>query len=316
MSNLKMQKIIHKIQDHMLVGSIYDNIMLKTKYRSQKLEFNYNVMIGQKHRLLFYQRLKRQYLVGSTKTREWEREKKKFNSGQVWFCWLQGLENAPVIVKRCYESLTKNLGNKSITILDKDNMFDYISLPNYIVEKWKKGIIGQAHFSDLVRLELLKKYGGYWIDTTVFCTDASITKDIDKQPLFMYSFYYFGFNPEIMETNNWFIHSTTNANILCLTQKMLYEYWKNNNRAVNYFIFHLFMTIACEFYDKEYAAMPIVSQANAHILATYIGEQYNQSKYEMLKKCTGFHKLSTRFSVQETNKKDTFYDYLIQGKLF
>lgn len=35
-----------KIQDHMLLGSIYDNVMLKTKYRDAKLSFLYNVMIG------------------------------------------------------------------------------------------------------------------------------------------------------------------------------------------------------------------------------------------------------------------------------
>ena len=88
-----------------------------------------------------------------------------------------------------------------------------------IVEKWKRGIIGPAHFSDLIRLELLVRYGGYWIDATVYCTDGGLLAYTDQLPVFMYSFYYFGFNPEIMETNNWFLYGTTNQNIYCLTRE-------------------------------------------------------------------------------------------------
>lgn len=43
----------------MLLGSIYDNVMLKTKYRDAKLSFLYNVMIGQKHRMLYYKKIKK-----------------------------------------------------------------------------------------------------------------------------------------------------------------------------------------------------------------------------------------------------------------
>ena len=67
-------------------------------------------------------------------------------------------------------------------------------MPDYITDKWQRGIIGNAHFSDLLRLELLIEKGGYWIDATVLCTDSKMLEFIDKQPLFLYSFYYFGFN--------------------------------------------------------------------------------------------------------------------------
>ena len=28
----------------------------------------------------------------------------------IWFCWLQGIENAPEVVKACYRSLQRHLG--------------------------------------------------------------------------------------------------------------------------------------------------------------------------------------------------------------
>lgn len=36
------------------------------------------------------------------------------SSNIIWFCWFQRLDNAPLIVKKCYESLKKNLYNHKI----------------------------------------------------------------------------------------------------------------------------------------------------------------------------------------------------------
>lgn len=311
----KLNKIIHKIHDHMLIGTIYDYIMMRVKYNDPTLSFLYNVMIAQKHRMLYYKKLKSKYMYKAIAKRPWESSVKIQNPNCVWVCWMQGQEQAPLLVRRCSESLKRNLPEKDIIFLDEKNLFEYITLPDYIIEKWKNGIIDMAQFTDLARLELLIKYGGYWIDATVLCTDGSLLKQIDETELFMYSFYYFGFNPEIMETNNWFIHSTTNQNILCLVQKLLYMYWEDYDRAVDYFVFHLFMTMALQYYQEEYRQMPIVSQADAHILATYIFESYDERKYNIAKSSTGFHKLSTRFNEENKKRRNTFYDIVIrQGR--
>lgn len=315
MGKVDVTKIKYKLQDHMLLGSIYDNIMMKTKYRGEKLSFLYNVMVAQKHRMLYYKRLRKKYYDRCTAKREWESTEKKQNADNVWVCWLQGMDAAPELVKRCYESLKKNFSDKTIVLLDESNIFEYISMPEDIIQKWKAGIIGPAHFTDLVRLELLIKYGGYWIDATVLCTDSALLRQIETEPLFMFSFYYFGFNPEIMELNNWLIYSSTNNNILCLLREFMYTYWRENNRAVHYFILHIFQTMALEFYEEEYRQMPIVSQADAHVLATYIFDGFSQKKYDILCSQTGIHKLSTRFDAEQMKKTGTFYDIVIrEGK--
>ena len=312
--NEKIQKLKYKIEDRMLLGSIYDNIIKKLRYNQPKTNFLYNVMVAQKHRMIYYHMLKRKYYRRCTMKREWESKEKIANKDTIWFMWLQGYDDAPEIVKRCYESIQKNFPDKKLIFLDKDNIWEYISMPDYVVEKWKSGVYGNAHFSDLVRLELLINRGGLWIDSTVLCTDGSIVDFIEKNDLFMYSFYYFGFNPEIMELNSWFMYSVTNNNILCLTRDMLYEYWKDNNRLCEYFLIHLFMTLATEYYEDEYKKMPIISQVDSHVLATYIYDKFDQNKYDILKKTTGIHKLSTRFE-KDKLKEGTFYDIVIkQGK--
>jgi len=80
-------------------------------------------------------------------------------SKKIWFCWLQGMEKAPEVVKACYRSLTRLIGY-SLTVIDENNWWEYITLPDYILRRREKKQIPSAHFSDLLRLELLIKYGG------------------------------------------------------------------------------------------------------------------------------------------------------------
>lgn len=72
-------------------------------------------------------------------------------SNKIWFCWLQGIENAPEIVKTCYNSLKINLPNKEIIVLTSSNLSKYVTFPDYIERKWKQGIISNTHLTDLLR---------------------------------------------------------------------------------------------------------------------------------------------------------------------
>lgn len=304
--------VIDKIRDRMLLGAIYDTVIRKTRYRGEKLDFRYNVIIGQKHRMLYYKRLRKKYFAQAVRERNWETSERVKNSDTIWFCWLQGMEEAPLLVKRCYDSLREQLPGKNIIVLTKDNLGEYVTIPEDILEKWRKGILSNAHFSDILRLELLIRHGGYWIDSTVYCTKDKFSAYIDDQPLFLYSWYYFGFSAEIMELNNWFMYSFTNDPILCLTRKLLYAYWRENDRACDYFLTQLFLTMACEYYEEAYARMPIVSQADAHILATYMGQPFDKTKFELLKESTGIHKLSHKFTDKDKGGPGSFYDVLIR----
>ncbi len=303
-------KLINRIKDRMLLGTLYDKFMLKVRYNDSKTHFLYSVMTGQKHRMIYYRRFREKYLPEAVKERPFEALEKKHNPDIVWVMWLQGIDKAPDIVKKCVKSQQKAMPHKNFIFLDETNIGKYVSFPDYIMEKKRKGIIGNAHFSDLVRNELLIKYGGFWIDSTVFMTDDKLIRDMEKNDLFMFSFYYFGFNPEIMELNNWFIYSTTNNNMLCLLQKMLLAYWKDKNYASNYYIYQIFESIVNDYYHEDYLKIPIVSQAQAHVLATCIYDEFDGDKYEMLKKTTGIHKLSTRFDQDRIQKKGTFYDVI------
>ena len=57
---------------------------------------------------------------------------------KIFTLWLQGEDNAPPLVKACYRSVRRHC-KQELIVLDEKTVFDYISLPDVIMEKRKKG---------------------------------------------------------------------------------------------------------------------------------------------------------------------------------
>jgi len=93
----------------------------------------------------------------------------------IWLMWYDGIQKAPPIIKACITSIKKNSGKHPVYILDKNNYYKYITLPSLILRKFHKRIFTITHFSDIIRMGLLSKYGGYWIDSTYFITSPFIS---------------------------------------------------------------------------------------------------------------------------------------------
>ena len=74
-----------------------------------------------------------------------------------------------------------NHPNEEVTI---DNVKDYIELPRIIYEKAHLGNISWANFSDIVRNTLLAKYGGLWIDATVWVKGEIPLNNLSKLDFF------------------------------------------------------------------------------------------------------------------------------------
>ena len=48
-------------------------------------------------------------------------------SNKVWVCWFQGMENAPSIVQRCFQSLKENLADREIILITSNNIIDSLN---------------------------------------------------------------------------------------------------------------------------------------------------------------------------------------------
>lgn len=212
----------------------------------------------------------------------------------IWWCWLQGYEQAPELVKGCYRSLNKL--NRPIQIITKDNYNEFVSIPQVLIDKWEQGIISNTHFSDILRIALLTERGGTWIDSTVYCSDNALITDItDSSPLFCYSFAMRDTINEEMMFDNWLLHCSSPSLILNDTRSMLYDYWTNEDSTMHYFLFHLLFTLACKRHPQETAAIPIFSLEPCHILQLELLHPYSEKRWNQIMRMSGIHKLTYKY---------------------
>ena len=212
----------------------------------------------------------------------------------IWFCWLQGMDKAPEMVRNCLESQKKWLKDKTFNIITEDNYKEYISFPQFIEEKYAKGIIPNALFSDLIRVELLTRYGGTWIDATVMMTGDNYPKEIFDCPLFMPQ--YISRNGTWAGISNWMITARRGNHLLILLREMLYEYWRRYDCVVDYYIFHLFFSMIAREYTDEIAKMPVLNSYHCTELLKHLGEHCQSEQLQRFLLKVSIHKLSCRIN--------------------
>lgn len=228
----------------------------------------------------------------------------------VWVCWFQGMEHAPKMVQYCFESLKSNLRDKRIILITEDNYKEYVQFPTYILEKYEKGCFSKTHLSDLLRLELLIKYGGTWIDATVWCSSPIYPDYLFDSDLFMFQNLKPGLDGQCTAVSSWFITSCSNNQMLMLERALLYEYWKENTKIVHYYLFHMFFQMVIEAYPDEWNKVVPFSNATPHILLLRLFEEYDETIANAVKEMTSFHKLTYKFEESDTTIKNTFYQVL------
>ena len=113
-------------------------------------------------------------------------------------------------------------------------MCNYVQFPDFILDKWKNGKITHTHMTDLLRLELLVKYGGMWVDATVLCTSKreEIPDYFFNSELFLYQILKPGRDGQAQPISSWLMSAKTNNKILMMARYLCYEYWKKKITAL------------------------------------------------------------------------------------
>lgn len=253
----------------------------------------------------------KKYLIQFNEKYE-ETEHKKSN--KIWICWFQGLDEAPNIVKKCIESVKKNNLDKEVVIITSENLHDYVEFPKYIEEKWKRGVITHTHMTDLLRLELLIRYGGTWIDATVFCSSSNIPSYFFDSDLFFYQLLKPGRDGNGIYFSSWFMSAKTNNKILMATRVLCYEYWKENNTMWDYFLLHDFLSIVLEYYPDDWKKIIPRDNSAPHMLLLRLFDKYNEDVWKAISEQTPFHKLTYKFDSKNQRRDNTYYEKIMIGE--
>lgn len=244
-------------------------------------------------------------------------ERKTTSGGIIWVFWWTGENDAPDVVKACIKSIRRNANGHKVVMLDKNNISEFVKLPDFIDIKHEMGKIGHAHYSDVVRFALLSKYGGMWIDSTVFLSQQ-VPNDLFSKEFYTAkavdcSSYYFSHSRWV----GYFLAGSNTFPLFTFVRDMLFEYWKNTDIVIDYLLMDYIIDIAYRYIPNVKAAIDDVPDNNLERgqLMKKINDPYSKDLFDVLENGETFlSKLSWRYGNPVPTNSDgslTNYGYLL-----
>jgi len=132
----------------------------------------------------------------------------------IWICWFQGWDNCPPLSRHCLNSWKYHNPEWEVVELDNSNYGDYVDIGSVLTDLTVEPTAG----SDILRMFILKQYGGVWADSTLFCNkplDDWISKETD----------FFVFSRHDIMLSSWFIYAQKNNYIINQWYNKVVEYW-------------------------------------------------------------------------------------------
>ena len=207
--------------------------------------------------------------------------KKKFTTDRIiWQYWAQGFDNVPAVVRQCLDSVDTYAKDYVIVRLTDDNLAEFIDLPVFVQQK--RNVFSRAFFSDLLRLLLLKTYGGIWMDATIMLSGA-IPREYADNDLFFFRrdpdepnisywrntyAYYFGWAKgfRVNMLSSFLVGRKGNPTLSDLCDLMIL-WWKNHADLPDYF----FLQVLFDVYPFD-DTFPLVSDTLPHYLQQSIND--------------------------------------------
>lgn len=239
----------------------------------------------------------------------------------IWTMWWQGIDSLPEVLQVCYNSHIQHIDSNKYEyiVIDQGNYKKYVDVPPYIEYKLKLGIISFTHFSDILRIMLINKYGGLWLDITMI-----LNSDLD-QSIFNYPFYSInqfgstyrpnGLGQEIT-MSKWagFMYSSNAAcnPIFSLMEACLLKYWKEYNYTIDYFLSNLLLRTA---YDNNDIVKNLIDKVPRNNVSLYdlqpiLNEVFDENLLRSITMNTQLFKVTQKKEWHKLKDgKQTFYGY-------
>jgi mannosyltransferase OCH1-like enzyme len=151
---------------------------------------------------------------------------------RIWMYWDTGEASAPHVVSRCFERWRELHPHWELEILDRpgaERIIDMSDMPDGILP---------AHYADVLRLRLLKLFGGVWIDATCLPTRSL---DGWLPSLMQSGFFAFSTRGRNRPLSNWFLASEPINVAISRWEEISTAYWAGRGQADDYlWAHHLF----------------------------------------------------------------------------
>ena len=233
----------------------------------------------------------------------------------IWSAWLQGLDNAPEMVNVCLESHQKHLPGYEFRVLDMENYRQWVELPEWVEEKYARGMIPAALFSDVLRVAVLKRYGGVWMDASVLCTgfgNQQLQKqwtEVENSRFAVFRYYRKG-DRYPSGLSNWFIAATPDNVVLTSVYDMLTAYWRDYDCTIDYYMMHLFISCALKAFPEMERGMSKLNSRYSFFLGDALSRTYSQEAWQELVDHVAIHKLNYRKAEEAQKNPLSYYNFI------
>ena len=234
----------------------------------------------------------------------------------IWTLWWQGEEKAPELVRACIRSMKENANGATLHVLTESNIKDYLEIPPFVSKAKEQGILSMANFTDILRLMLLEKYGGLWLDSTIFVSKP-IPSEIFSRPF--YSLHTKWDESTCYVQHNLYhifvIGSKPQGKLVSFTKNMFFEYISKHNTYIDYFMLDYIFFIAYQtFLDvkKEIDTLPYSSE-RLYDLVHLLNKPFDDNEFKKLCDDCMFSKLDWHKKYKtKTKGQQTYYSKLIK----
>lgn len=197
-------------------------------------------------------------------------------SSNIWMFWTNkdGGKMLPPLIQVCWDSVDVHLPGRRRG-LGLDEAVSMTELSGSIVDNWRTGKLITAHLADILRWELLSRYGGTWLDSTVFLSGqpAFLAQGVNAVPKFTKLPNRWG-----VTFSNWalsFPNFGLIPSLASLANKVIIEH---PPFLGDYFQFQIATSLALNYSaegSKEYESLFDLNHVKSHVLANSVRTHEN-----------------------------------------
>ena len=212
----------------------------------------------------------------------------------IWYFWWDGKNKLPDVCLHCLKSIEMNCRQGIVIFVDKNNYRDFVKIHPVIEKKFKEGIIPIQQFSDVLRVELLKTYGGLWLDATMF-----ITSDLENELNSHFFTLKHGTQTRFVSNGRWSISciGAEKAHPLFIFLSDAFKrYYSKYDSLVDYFLMDYLVDIAYENIPRVSDDVDSIVKNNpdVYFLQNNFDQKFDPVEFEKITLDTKFFKLNWR----------------------
>lgn len=209
---------------------------------------------------------------------------------KIFTLWSQGFDQAPDVVQLCHRNLLATHRDDDLIILTDENYRDYARLPDDIEQKLASQ--PKQFFADILRVLLVARHGGIWVDATCWA-NANL---IDIAKTFPSGSFHAMRKPDSdVGISNWFLQSEPGHIIPSMMGAALIQYWRNFDSVVEYYFFHYIfeaLTIIEPEFGREWGKSARLEARPAHRIQMMMRNRFSVGELHELLEGSFIHKLT------------------------